>query len=462
MRRRILAFILGAVLTTALCSTMSGCLFGSSRQISVTPSGTPTQTPTANGLTWPNSTSQTNGDLWISQNHTSIQVIKPKLLVLNFANPSTPSNVQTLVNTIIAGFSEGSKPQGWLNEGQLPQLQFQLVNGAIGDLRDGVNGRPAAPSGYQYQNSTLWPRKSTGNPWTFDYAKLFSTSFAPNLGIGDPANPGQYLDLCTAIGKGLVNELWVVASQDVPDVSIAEVVGMMQMYDANNNPIAGAYTYSAGNGSMNSDVPWCGHSFRVGFVNYNRGPGCYIHSYGHCIEGISRTNAIPQLHNWFYPFARFDLDTKYGLPFSDLYGLGCHTSPCLAYSVNDSNQTTSAVFKYSNGASDTQQTVNPFDPACGDVHFAPMGTSQYDYGMSNGSPEPGVYTSCTGYGRHAGAGGADAVSKIDASIWQQYSIYGDCGGEFLVWWYQNMPQFGAQKTYSDGTPMMSIWPFMYY
>jgi len=37
------------------------------------------------------------------------------------------------------------------------------------------------------------------------------------------------------------------------------------------------------------------------------------------------------------------------------------------------------------------------------------------------------------------------------------ALYGDCGGEFLVWWYQNMPGVA-----SDGRKMKSIWPYMFY
>jgi hypothetical protein len=38
----------------------------------------------------------------------------------------------------------------------------------------------------------------------------------------------------------------------------------------------------------------------------------------------------------------------------------------------------------------------------------------------------------------------------------------DCGGEFLVWWYQNMPGYNSGQTYSDGRPMPSVWPYFFY
>jgi hypothetical protein len=38
----------------------------------------------------------------------------------------------------------------------------------------------------------------------------------------------------------------------------------------------------------------------------------------------------------------------------------------------------------------------------------------------------------------------------------------DCGGRFLIWWYQNVPGFGSGQTFPDGRPMKSPWLFLYY
>ena len=64
-------------------------------------------------------------------------------------------------------------------------------------------------------------------------------------------------------------------------------------------------------------------SIRIGLVNYNRGPGCYIHSLGHGMEsalggtpiavGRPRFNLHADQGASFAPFANLDLDAKYGL-----------------------------------------------------------------------------------------------------------------------------------------------------
>jgi hypothetical protein len=91
------------------------------------------------------------------------------------------------------------------------------------------------------------------------------------------------------------------------------------------------------------------------------------------------------------------------------------------------------------------------------VHFPPNGIAHYDYF----NPQS-VRSSCTGFGRHAGPGGADAQALVDPSAWAANAAFGDCGGEFLVWWYQNMPGHGSGQTFADGRPMQSMWPFFYY
>jgi len=66
-------------------------------------------------------------------------------------------------------------------------------------------------------------------------------------------------------------------------------------------------------------APQCGVSVRIGWVNYNRGPGCYLHSQGHGIENTASSGIIPQLRDWFIPFANFDMNQKYGTSQSSLY-----------------------------------------------------------------------------------------------------------------------------------------------
>src|SRR4029450_8526438 len=104
-----------------------------------------------------------------------------------FVNVSTPAQDQARVNEIIASAAEGSRMQGFKNPSQPSQLRYQVAK--FVDLRDGVNGRPAAPAGYPYQNSTLYPadasvRASAGG---IDYSAFFGSTFAHLYGDPDAA-----------------------------------------------------------------------------------------------------------------------------------------------------------------------------------------------------------------------------------------------------------------------------------
>lgn len=398
---------------------------------------------------WPNQFSKANSDPWLVVHHDQVQQVKPNLLALLYANPGTSAGESALVQNVANGFAEGSRTQGFKNSGATPQLQYQI---SVVDLRDGVGGRPPPPPGFPYQNSTLFPRKTEPDgSLRFDYAGLFRSTYAPNLGHPDPAHPGQFLDLCTLVNQGAVNELWVVGSGDVPDAAALEVGGTMANYTTTGNIIPGSFSRCA-NGCVDADVPFCGRTLRIGFVNYNRGPGCFLHSKGHDIES-GFENSVPSLKEWFRPFASFNLDTRYGLPFSNVYGL-CASPPCIAYP-----SPTHARFLFGS----TNYDVDPFDPVCGNVHFPPNGVRDYDYFDTTTQ----VRSSCTGFGRHSGSGGTDASELIGGSIPLPWNVapntqYGDCGGEFLVWWYQNMPGQASGQTFTDGRKMKSIWPYLFY
>jgi hypothetical protein len=201
---------------------------------------------------------------------------------------------------------------------------------------------------------------------------------------------------------------------------------------------------------------------RIGFVNYNRGPGCYMESLGHGMESSMGQDVFKPMQKWFVPFATFDLDTKYNLPFTSLYAVDCTTHVCMSY------PTTTSIRIDNQG---TILTRDPWDAVCGNVHLAPNAHAQYDLcgGATNldltcNLPQSSVVsTSCTGYGRHGGAGGADLKQNISSSAWDaNKAIAGDCQGAFLVWWHQNMPMFGSGQTFGDGSRMKSVWPYLYY
>jgi hypothetical protein len=398
---------------------------------------------------WPNAVSSVNGDAWLQVHHQDIARLEPRVLALNFVNPSDPNDVEALLDDVIAGFREGSRVHGYADAESEPQLEYQL-EGVI-DLRDGVDGRPAAPGDWIYDNSTLMPRRApeeTG-AWRFDYAELFSLDFAEHYGFEDPGNPGSYLPLCELIEQGLLHELWIVGSGDVAtDVNAAEVLEHKQRYDQGGNPIEGSFDSCAGNGCFDVDVPQCARSVRIGFVNYNRGPGCYLHSQGHGIESTARRKVAPAFSDWFLPFAGFDLDQRYDLSGESFYEL-IGEPESATYPTPDE-----LVLHLGSGDS----SVKPYLASCGNVHFPPNAGDHYDYG----STTP-VDSGCADFGRNVLECRELDVQELSAADWTQYeTLSPDCGGAFLVWWFQNMPGRNSQQFHADGTAMLSIWPFLFY
>lgn len=397
---------------------------------------------------WPNAVSKTNGDAWLGAHHQDIKTLTPRVLALNFVNPSAPDKVEELLGDVIAGFREGSRPRGAENAAAVPGLDYELVD--VIDLRDGVAGRPAAPNGFAYENSTLYPRRPQGQAgtWGLDYAALFSEAFAKHYGFEDPAAPGTYLNLCELVESGRIHELWLVGSGDVPDASAAEVLESKQRYDAARNPLPGAFEKCAGNGCFDDDVPHCARSLRIGFVNYNRGPGCYLHSQGHGLEGLATHQVVQPLSDWFLPFAGFDLDQRYGLAATSFYGL-----------LGDKNHaeypTPSSLDVIVNG--DTTHVAS-YTASCGNVHFPPNAGNHYDYGSTTA-----VMSECADFGHEVAACRTRQVAPVSAAMWADYEqLSPDCGGAFLVYWFQHMPGYGSRQQFRDGRPMLSVWPFLFY
>jgi hypothetical protein len=453
------------VVTTGPCDAMNGCSCPLGSAGGTCASCAPGFTPGSPGVCtlindgsfaeWPNAVSKANSDPWLVVHHAELAVVKPKVMVLDYANarcdafgtnclPVAVSEGTSMVSQIVASFREGSKAQGFKNPAAAPQWDYQVK---FVDLRD-QSGK---------SNSNLLPRLGG----SLDVKQLFTAAYAVHFGFDDPAHPGQFLDLCTLVNQGLVNEVWMLGSGDTLDVPFPEPQGAAPFYTATGNQIPGRWNRCAGNGCFASDVPSCGRSLRIGGINHGRGSGCFIHGEGHGLEWSAApppsdvpTPPLPALREWFLPFAGYNFDTRYGLPFWTFYALGCPTPEenpaCVDYPT-----TTHMHATFSGNPFD----VDPFDPACGNVHWAPNSVRNYDY-----YKDRQVTTSCIGFGRHQGPGGSDATTVVDQQAWETpFSAFDDdCGGRFLIWWYQNMPGFGSGETFKDGRSMKSPWPFLYY
>jgi hypothetical protein len=394
---------------------------------------------------WPNPQSQSISDPWIAENHDAIREMHPRVLLLNFVNGRTNADMEALVGQIFDGLQEGSRYHGYSDASAPVFFQYEIAKSV--DLTDAV-----VPPGWQLVNSTKYPRKpdTSTDFWHFDYGALFSAQFAESYGVADTKGDGHFLDLCELIGRGLVHEVWVYGSGDVPDVNAAEVLESKQRYDANRVAIPGEFDPCAGNGCFDPGdaalAKACGRTVRIAWVNNTRGPGCLVHSLGHGIEGMSH-GSIPYFQENFVHFANFDLDVRHATPFSTWYA--CSDPDCITFTGDNS-----LAWKV---AGDTG-TIGPYDQGCGSVHFPPNGRAHFD----DQNPQP-VLSTCEHYALHDGPGGADVAEEYTDAKSQMYDPRSpDCQGGWMVYWRQSFPGFGSPAIGVDGQPMHNWWPFLFY
>ncbi|HEY3266190.1 MAG TPA: hypothetical protein VGM37_04640 [Armatimonadota bacterium] len=392
---------------------------------------------------WPNKWSSANSDDWLIQHHDQIKTLKPRVLVLNFANNRTPEQARAIVDGIIAAVAESSRYHGYKDPAAPVTLQYEVAK--FVDLAD----RPADPRPAKDRldgNSTNYPRLPG---WTeginFVYSDLFTQRFAEHYGYRDPRNPRRFLTLEDLVDQGLVNEVWFTAIQGNFG-SPFESIEVKQAYDKDFHKIPGAWK-QAGNGGSEGQ-PWIGRSLRIGFINSDRGPGCFMESLSHSFEANANCDIIPYLTKYFNEYAGFDLDKRWGLAPGDtrLYGHG--GDPV------DYPDPSTMVLK-SGGET---ITVHNYFAIGGNVHYNPTG--RHDYDLDN--PEK-VMCTIEHYRLHDGPNGQDIQELWDVSRFKRYNqLAGDCMGPWLVYWRQNMPGPNSPAKDDDGKPMKSWWPFLFY
>lgn len=391
---------------------------------------------------WPNTTSSANSDEWLIKNHDKIQVLKPRVLVLNFSNNRTPEQAKAIVNKLIAAVAESSRYHGYANPSAPVTVQYEIAK--FVDLAD----RPADPraTGDRLDgNSTKYPRVPN---WTeginFQYSDLFGPKFAEYYGYKD-SKSGKYLDLSELVNKGLVNEVWFLALQGNFGAPF-ESIEVKQTYDQNLKKIPNKWV-QAGNGGSEGQ-PWIGRSLRIGFINSDRGVGCFTESLSHSFEGMANANAIPYFSKYFNEFAGFDLDKRWGFAPGDsrLYG---HGDPGVDYP----DPTTMVVT-----TGGERKTIKDFYAIGGNVHYNPSG--RHDYDLDN--PEK-VMCTIEHYRLHDGPDGQDKKDLWDVSRFKRYNqVADDCMGPWIVYWRQNMPGPNSPAKDDNGKPMKSWWPFLFY
>jgi hypothetical protein len=430
---------------------------------------------------WPNSASQANSDPWLSRNHDQLIRMRPRFLLINFANglgtggndqlePGfvfSQADLEAKGEAFLHQLSESSRYQPALNSDAPAFLEPELVR--VVDLQDN-NG---------HANSNAFPRgqvvSNTPGYQTVGYYELFSEAFAPHWGYREN---GRYLTLGEIVDAGYVHEIIMMANQvdghspNPPGQvtsSILEVAFVAQAWDQSLNPIPGEFvkngtSHNRQKANMayateedHNSMPWTGRSLRIYFLNASRGVGCLAHSLGHDFEYRYNDTEIyspgsshngqplnPYLQPKFREFAGFDMDSRYGAPFDSLYAGG-----------DDYSYTSCNGSGVCDNLAHPQGTIRTYRPVCGNTHYPPGAAYGYDY-----LPVDAVRSSCENYGKP----GAQA-EVFDSSNWDYLgsdpSIDNDCGGEFLTYWYQNMP--GLDNDARNGSdPMKNWWPFMYY
>src|SRR3954454_10058966 len=100
---------------------------------------------------WPNQVSSANSDDWLIKNHDKIRVMRPRLLILNFANGLSPVKAAEKVDRLIAALRESSRWHGYSNP-QVPAfLEYKVFRSV--DLTD-----QTPPAEKLDNNSTHYPR----------------------------------------------------------------------------------------------------------------------------------------------------------------------------------------------------------------------------------------------------------------------------------------------------------------
>jgi hypothetical protein len=389
---------------------------------------------------WPNKISYRNSDPWLWQNHDKIRKMRPRVLVINFANTHDMEAIRKAAEQYSRAISESTRYHGFDDPDAPAFIEYQIVKYV--DMRD----RPV-PEERAKRNSAFFPYKPKGTPGqNCDYSRFYSDEFARAYGFQYPGDHTRYLNLHELINAGLVHELWFFAIHDDRG-SPLETIEIKQYYDDDCRPIEGKHG-PAGNGHDDS-IPWSGRSFRITFLNVHRGIGCGMENLGHALEGTAHANAIPYFRKYFYEFGEFDLDERYGLPWKSLY-------PPLWGEGNRAeypDKTTMVI--HSKGK--TYQVEN-YVAFGGNVHFPPGARGHYDLD----SPYV-VKTVIENYRLRNGPDGKDKVHDFDKGRFKQYAdLAPDCMGQWMIYWRQCMPGLDNKCVDDEGQPMKNWWVFLFY
>lgn len=398
-------------------------------------SGSPDAGP--GDLIWPNDTSKANSDPWLVSNHDRIARLEPRVLVIDL-EATAETQAKTLITKHINALKEASSFHKYKEPNAQPALAYQLVKLVRAD-------------------------KPTDR---IDYRAWNTQAFADeHLQIKDPAAPdGPALTLCGLFEKGIINEVWCMASKDP---KCGETQEAKQVYDASGQKIANRFA-NASNGDSVTNLG-CKVSVRITDFNSGRGAGCHQHAMGHAWERYMDSSAVPQLAKQAKRFLNWDLNTRAGAPFNSFYNAcnsnGSQLTDCIVW---DSN-----IRAHSGPSASQTFAIADLSSGCGNAHFYANTTGTYSYDAN--TPDPEVLSSCENYGLHNGANGKDLTTPYTNAMTD--GLYGrsvrdcpanqpacddDCGGHGTTYLYQNFPGPGTKATNDDGSPMRNWWVYLFY
>jgi hypothetical protein len=371
--------------------------------------------------------SKATSDAWIVQNHDAITKMRPKVLAINLDDdPTTRGSFHDHVAQLIAAIKEGSRYHGYDDPKAQPFLEYEVSEWI--DLAD-----TTVPEGWTHKYSTKVPVACVKDNafYDADYSRLFDPLWAQ-------------VDLCDAFAKGEVHEVWLHMNGDddpyeCPDgkkvqPGFAEILESKPIRDA-NGVATGQFERCAGNGCLGdrdfAAFAACGRTVRVLYINSTRGPGCALHSAGHGVEWMARSQATgAALWKDFERFGNFDLATRLRTPFGDWYSCDyANVTSCITFTGPNS-------LDWNVGGQ--TGSIAKFDQGCGNVHFAPNARGHYDENTSE------VLSSCASFD----IPGAQPRVFSSKSYDRYQPLAPDCGGAWQVYWRQSF------KT--------KWWPYIFY
>ena len=388
---------------------------------------------------WPNLTSHRNSDPWLWQHHDEIRKMRPRVLVLNFANNVDMDGIRERTRNLIGALAEGTRHHGFKDPSAPAFLEYDVVRHV--DLRD---EHPAEDR--KHDNSSLFPVKPNASAEVLcDYGRLYGSEFAARFGFPDPRQPGRFLDLHELVNLGFVHELWFYAIHGDRWPG-NETIECKQYYDERCHPLEGKHG-PAGNGH-DPTFPWSGRSFRIAFFNPHRGIGCAMENFGHTLEYMAHWGAIGLLPEVLPGVCRARPDRAIRpalrVPVRAL-GRGCGVLPDEGRDGHPQGRGRAQDLALRGAGRE-----RPFPSR----RAEPLRPGQPPYGAQH---DRGVD------GCAEGEAGKDTVSEFSKEKWAPYlSVAPDCMGAWTVFWRQCMPGLDNRALDDDGKPMKNWWVFLFY